>query len=247
VITVLAEKIRSLMPEVDISDVMDNVDDLLDNSIAPKGYVIQDRSIKYGVEETYDLSKIDFEKLAKRFEKSRKQIEAEKLRGMLNQKLNKMVRLNKSRMDYLEKFKEMIEEYNAGVSSVDVFYAELLDFAKDLSAEEQRGISENLSEEELAVFDLLTKPAIRLSKKEEEKVKEVAKELLDTLKAERLLLDWRKRQETRARVQLTIEKTLDHLPGNYSTDLYKQKCTQVYHHVYEAYYGQGRSVYSIAG
>jgi len=243
VITVIAEKIRSLMPEVDISDVMDSVDDLLDDSVAPKEYVI-DKSPEH---ELYDLSQIDFERLAKRFEKSRKRIEAEKLRGMLNQKLNKMVRLNKSRMDYLEKFKEMIEEYNAGVSSVDVFYAELLDFAKELSAEEQRGISENLSEEELAVFDLLTKPAIKLSKKEEEKVKEVAKELLDTLKAERLVLDWRKRQQTRARVQLTIEKTLDHLPGNYSTDLYKQKCTQVYHHVYEAYYGQGRSVYSIAG
>jgi len=81
------------------------------------------------------------------FEKSRKRIEAEKLRGMLNQKLNQMVRLNKSRMDYLEKFKEMIEEYNTGASSIDVFYSKLLDFAKDLNQEEQRGISENHSEE----------------------------------------------------------------------------------------------------
>jgi type I restriction enzyme R subunit len=245
-IAVIAEKIRSLSPEVDISDVMEDVDDLLDDSIAPLGYVIRDGPAGNGVEKIYDLSKIDFEGLAKRFEKSRKRIEAEKLRGMLNQKINRMVRLNKSRIDYLEKFKEMIEEYNAGSSNIDVFYAKLLDFAKNLSEEEQRGISENLSEEELAIFDLLTKPAIKLSKKEEKQVKEVAKELLDTLKAERLVLDWRKRQRTRAAVQLTIEKKLDHLPSIYSTDLYKQKCAQVYHHVYEAYYGLGRSVYSLA-
>ncbi len=242
-ITVIAEKIRSLSPEVDISEVMDAVDDLLDDSVAPTEYVI-DKSL---VHELYDLSKIDFEKLAKGFEKSRKRIEAEKLRGMLNQKLNQMVRLNKSRMDYLEKFKEMIEEYNAGASNIDVFYAKLLDFAKDLNKEEKRGISENLSEEELAIFDLLTKPAIKLSKKEQEKVKQVAKDLLDTLKAERLVLDWRKRQQTRAAVELEIEKILDHLPGIYATKLYNQKCTLVYQHVYEKYYGQGGSVYSQAG
>jgi len=239
-IIVIAEKIRSLSPEVDISDVMDAVDDLLDDSVAPIEYVI-DKSSEH---ELYDLSQIDFEKLAKRFEKSRKRIEAEKLRGMLNQKLNQMVRLNKSRMDYLEKFKEMIKEYNAGASNVDVFYAKLLDFAKDLNQEEQRGISENLSEEELAIFDLLTKPAIKLSKKEEGVVKEVAKELLATLKAERLVLDWRRRQQTRAAVQLAIGVILDQLPKIYTTDLYDQKCTRVYSHIYDAYYGQGRSVYS---
>ena len=242
-IVVIAEKIRSLAPEVDITEVMDAVDDLLDDSVAPIEYVI-DKNLEH---ELYDLSQIDFEKLAKRFEKSRKRIEAEKLRGMLNQKLNQMVHLNKSRMDYLEKFKEMIEEYNAGASNIDVFYAKLLDFAKDLNEEEQRGISENLSEEELAIFDLLTKPAIKLNTKEEEQVKQVAKELLDTLKAERLVLDWRQRQQTRASVQLAIENIFEHLPGIYSTDLYYQKCTQVYQHVYEAYYGQGRSVYSLVG
>lgn len=64
-------------------------------------------------------------------------------------------------------------------------------------------------------------------------VEEVSKELLDTLKAERLVLDWRKRQRTHAAVQLAIEKILDHLPSIYSTDINNLKCTQVYHHVYE--------------
>ena len=43
------------------------------------------------------------------------------------------------------------------------------------------GIAEKLSEEELAVFDLLTKPEISLTKKEQNQVKKVARELLETL------------------------------------------------------------------
>ena len=78
-------------------------------------------------------------------------------------------------------------------------------------------------------------------------VKRVAKDLLTTLKAERLVLDWRKRQQSRAAVRLTIEETLDRLPNRYTQDLYNQKCESVYQHVYDSYFGAGRSIYSIAG
>jgi type I restriction enzyme R subunit len=90
----------------------------------------------------------------------------------------------------------------------------------------------------------LTQPDPQLSRKEQEGVKEVARELLDTLKAERLVLDWRKNQQTRAGVQLEIEKILDKLPENYDAELYKLKCQIVYQHVYDSYYGDGRSIYT---
>jgi type I restriction enzyme, R subunit len=61
-------------------------------------------------------------------------------------------------MDLLEKFQKMIEAYDAGSQNVDQFFEELLKFAQSLSEEEQRGIAEGLTEEELALFDLLTKP-----------------------------------------------------------------------------------------
>ena len=95
---------------------------------------------------------------------------------------------------------------------------------RTLNEEEQRGIAEQLTEEELAVFDLLTQPEVKLSRSERAQVKQVAQELLDTLKAERLVLDWRKNQQTRAAVQVTIQKVLDKLPQVYTTDLYQQKC-----------------------
>ena len=62
------------------------------------------------------------------------------------------------------------------------------------------------------------------------------------------MLDWRKRQKTRAAVRLAIEKVLDDcLPTAYDADWYKQKCDAVYGHVYEKYYGDGRSVYAAVG
>ena len=158
-----------------------------------------------------------------------------------------MIALNKSRMNYYQQFQKLISEYNAGAKNIDAFFAELISLAQDLSKGEQRGIAENLSEEELTLFDLLTRSAPKLSRKEHDSVKEVVHELLDTLKAERLILDWCKGQQSRAAVQLEIEILLDELPDSYDADIYEEKCQQVYQHVYDSYYGDGRSLYALAG
>jgi len=241
-IVVLAEKIRSLSEPADILAIMEKVDVLLDQSIAPKGYVIADNS-----KDAVNLSQINFEALKKKFEQSRKHIEAEKLRGLINLKLGEMLHLNKTRMNYYEQFQKLIEEYNSGATNVDAFFAQLVSFAQDLSQEEQRGIAENLTEEELSIFDILTRPNMKLNRKEKEQVKQVAKELLDTLKAERLVLDWRKKQQARAAVQQAIEQVLDKLPEAYAPKVYKEKCALVYQHVYDSYYGSSKSIYSTAG
>ncbi|MBC8507195.1 MAG: type I restriction endonuclease subunit R [Chloroflexi bacterium] len=242
-IVVIAEKIRNLTPPADISDVMGGVETLLNYSIAPKGYVIKEPASggKY-----LDLSKINFEALKLQFKKGHKRIEAEKLRGQINNKLSVMIALNKSRMNYYQQFQKLISEYNAGAKNIDAFFAELISLAQDLSQEEQRGIAENLSEEELTLLDLLTRPAPKLSRKERDSVKEVVHELLDTLKAERLILDWRKGQQSRAAVQLEIETFLDKLPEAYNAGIYEEKCELIYQHIYDSYYGDGVSIYSIA-
>lgn len=78
--------------------------------------------------------------------------------------------------------------------------------------QDKRAIALQLDEEELAIFDLLTLPDVTLTKKEEQEVKKVAGVLLETLKREKLVLDWRKRQQSRAAVKLTIDEILDQLP-----------------------------------
>jgi len=56
-----------------------------------------------------------------------------------------MLRLNKSRMNYLKNFHEMIDEYNAGSRKVEIFSADWVEFAQELNIEDKRAISENLT------------------------------------------------------------------------------------------------------
>lgn len=140
----------------------------------------------------------------------------------------------------------MIEDYNAWSRNVELFFNDLLTFAQDLEVEDQRAIAENLTEEELAIFDLLTKPEVNLTKEEEKEVKQVARVLLENLKREKLVLDWRKRQQSRAVVQLVIAETLDQLPQSYSAEIYEQKCDRVYQHIYDSYQARGKNIYTVA-
>jgi len=155
-LAVIAEKIRTLLPPADISEVMADVEKLLDESIDAKGYVIHDTSETYGT--LVDLTKIDFDALKAKFAAGRKHTEIEKLRAAIHRKLTAMMQLNRSRLDYLAKFQKLIDEYNAGSKNIERLFDDLLRFVQGLNAEEQRSVSEGLSEEELALFDLLTKP-----------------------------------------------------------------------------------------
>ena len=103
---------------------------------------------------------------------------------------------------------------------------------------------ENLSEEELVVFDILTRPAPDLSDDERAELKKVTREMLARLKS-LLVLDWRSRRQAIARVRSAIEDALSvGLPEKYPTDLYNQKVSAVFEHVYEKYPQAGASVYA---
>ncbi len=246
-VQVIADKIRALTPPADISLVMQQVEGLLDRSVATEGYVISEARPPYSNDHWIDLSQIDFEALAEKFKTGHRRTINEKLKGTVAQKLMAMVRLNRTRMDYLERFQAMIDAYNAGSLNAEEFFQQLVAFAQSLNAEEQRGVGEQLNEEELALFDLLTRPRIEMSDADRDKVKATARELLAALKAGKLVLDWRKRQQARAEVRVTIEKLLDQgLPRVYTPELFEQKTIAVFQHVYDAYYGAGRSVYAAA-
>jgi type I restriction enzyme R subunit len=248
VFAVLAQKIASLSKPADISSVMAEVEELLDESIATEGYIIaapvgQDLASAGLV----NLSDLDFEALTKRFTSStHKRTEVERLTGLLEKKLKQLIKLNHSRIDFLERFQEMIDEYNTGSQNIESFFAELKEFARSLTEEEQRHIAEGLSEEELAIFDILTKPDPKLTKQEEAEVKKVAKALLQTLKWEKLVLDWRLKQQACAEVQETIAEVLDTLPATYTKELFDEKRELAYKHIYSAYSGAGESIYERA-
>ena len=194
-----------------------------------------------------DLSKIDFEALGKRFKASKhKNTELEVLKAAIRAQLEKLIRLNKTRADFVEKFEELIESYNAGSRNIEDLFEELLNLTRNLNDEEQRHVRENMTEEELVILDILTRPAPELSTGERTEVKKIARDLLTRLKL-LLVLNWRQKASARSQIKLAIEDMLDSgLPRAYDKPLYLQKCSTLFEHIYESYPERDTGVYAMA-
>ena len=151
------------------------------------------------------------------------------------------------RLEFYERYKEIIAEYNAGKTLENTVKAfeNLNEFIKDLTIEEQRAVRENLEDQEaLAIFDLL-REGKELEGKDLKQVKKVAKETLDKLKAEKLKIErWRESREVTAQVKTIIYDNLLYLPQDkYTDEEVGNRSTNVYQHIYSNYYGGGKSVY----
>jgi type I site-specific restriction-modification system R (restriction) subunit len=240
--TIAAEIRLKLNPNPpDISAVMGQIGQVLDQSIT--GIAIRDQGPP-----SIDLSKIDFQALADKFkQKKHKKTELEELKALIAAHLARMVQLNPTRADFREKFEALIASYNAGSRSVEEIYKQLLQLSLQLSQEQQRHIRENLSEEELAVFDILLQSAPDLSDSDRAKVKQSARELVEKIK-QLLVLNWQQKSAARAQLKILIENALDEcLPRAYTPELYQQKCEAVFAHVEQAYPERDRSVYAVHG
>ena len=225
----------------DISAVMGQIGQVLDQSIT--GIAIRDQGPP-----SVDLSKIDFQALADKFkQKKNKKTELEELKALIAAHLARMVQLNPTRADFREKFEALIASYNAGSRSVEEIYKGLLHLSQQLSQEQQRHIRENLSEEELALFDILMQSAPDLSDSDRAKVKQSARELVERIK-ELLVLNWQSKFDARAKLKEQIADALDlGLPRAYTPELYQQKCEAVFAHIEQAYPERDQSVYAPAG
>jgi type I restriction enzyme R subunit len=239
-LTTLAEAIRTtLNPNpATISQVMSDITDLLDESIT--GHEIREEGPP-----ALDLSKINFEALAQRFKGSKhKNTDLEVLKAAIRGQLEKMIKLNRTRADFSEKFEALIDSYNAGSRSIEELFEELVNLSNSLNDEQDRHVRENMIEEELVIFDILTRQAPELVPEERAEVKKVARELLARLK-ELLVLNWRQKSTARSQLKLTIEDTLDNgLPRAYTPELYNEKCSAVFEHVYESYPERNAGVYA---
>ena len=236
----IADAIRAkLSPNpVDITEVMGDISKLLDVSITGVDIPATPAPIM-------DLSKIDFAALRKRFKQSKhRNTDLEVLKAAIRAQLEKLIRLNKTRTDFAEKFEELIESYNVGSRNIEELFEELLKLSRGLSDEQQRHVRENMSEEELVIFDILTRPAPELHADERAEVKKVACDLLARLK-QLLVLNWRQKSAARSQLRLAIEDVLDTgLPRAYDKPLYAQKCSAIFEHIYESYPERHQGVYA---
>ncbi|MXY02179.1 MAG: HsdR family type I site-specific deoxyribonuclease [Acidimicrobiales bacterium] len=242
VIRSIASKIESTSEVPDISGVMSSVSDLLDRSVGAKEYIIRSAG---SADPLLDLSALDFDQLAFHFAANKRTV-ARAIEKDLEQRLDDAVRKNPMRLDLAERFRRLIDEYNAGTHNLEEFLRRLKAINDELTEEEQRAVREDLSEAELAIYDLLTKPEPELTEAEARKVKGAARKLLQHVE-DKLVLDWKKLQQTRSAVRVTIKRVLDdELPEVYDLELLETKTGSIFDHISTSYFNDGRSVYDAA-
>ncbi|MGM0945229.1 MAG: type I restriction endonuclease subunit R [Bacteroidota bacterium] len=227
----------------DVIEVMMQLQKVVSGSILVKDQVAEPK------EEVYvDLSRLDFDKLKAAFEKApRKNTLTYDLQQAIEKKLEQMLKENPLRLEFYERYKEIIDEYNNGKSLENTVRAfnKLTDFLASLSEEEQRAVRENLEDQEtLTIFDLL-REGKELGPKEKKEVKKVAQQTLEKLKSEKLKIErWRESRQITAQVKGMIYDNLLWLPQEvYSDEEVSLKTVSVYQHIYTNYFGGGKSVY----
>jgi type I restriction enzyme R subunit len=187
---------------------------------------------------TVDLSQINMEKLRDEFAKKvkRKATVIEDIRQIVEEKLAQMLARNPLRMNYEKKYQEIIAAYNQDKdrATVEDTFAKLMLLEASLDVEQRRAVDEGLSEDQLALFDLVRRAD--LSKADRERIKQASKELLAGVLAVIAPLDrWTEKEQTQAEVETFI---LDHvyqtLPEPpYNSDDKAQVAQLVYRHIWQ--------------
>ena len=223
--------------QADIDSITQKISELLDESVVvdnAETFAVKEHQAEYKIVQKgrqWDLSKINFEKLREEFAEAKyKNIEIAEIKAFIEDKLQKMMMQNFTRVNFAEKLQEIIDRYNAGGSSNENYFEDLVTFAAGLKEEDERHIKEDLTEDELELYDLLKKE--KLTKAEEQRVKLAAKDLIIRLLSAHpkvLVQDWWKVGETRLKVKKVIEDVLDEdLPDSYEEPEFKEKLDQVY-------------------
>lgn len=197
-----------------------------------------------GYKRELNLANLNVDKLRLEFpEKKHKNIEIADLRAFISDKLEKMLQENATRTPFLERFQAIIDKYNSGGSMTEDYFGDLMDFVEALKEEDARHIELGLTQDELELFDLIRRD--KLTKKQEQDVKNAAKHLLKRLKEEKpkvLVQDWFRDSETKERVKNAIEEVLDmDLPQKpYGRKEFAETSSKIFDHVFiQASHGKG--------
>jgi type I restriction enzyme R subunit len=239
-IEAIYQQLNQQTKDADVIDIIKRLQQVVDENVT-----VQENMVNEGEEVYVDLAKLDFEKLRTLFAKTeKKNTVVFDLQRAIDKKLNKMLANNPLRMEFYERYKEIIEEYNKGKDLEDTMrsFKKLFDFVQDLTIEDTRALRENLDEESLAIFDLL-KNGKTLNQTELKEVKKVAVDTLSKLKEEKLKIDrWRESRQITAQVKTMIFDAFQWLPQTAYTDYdVSEKTMTVYQHIYSSY-GRARVV-----
>ncbi|MCK9211801.1 MAG: type I restriction endonuclease subunit R [Ignavibacteriaceae bacterium] len=244
-IEAIYNKLNQQVREADVTDIIVQLQQIVNESVSVNPNKVGETAGVY-----IDLSNLDFDKLRAAFARTdRKNPVMFDLQEAVGKKLEQMIRENPLRIKFYERYKEIIDEYNKGKSLEDTVKAfdNLNTYIRDLTVEESRAMREGLSEETLAIYDLLKEGKI-LEQEEIKQVKKVAVETLEKLKEQKLKNErWRESRQISSQVWQTINNYLLNLPmKTYSDDDVNEKTISVYQHIYSNYPGGNYSAYARA-
>lgn len=220
---------------------VDNIELMIEINEIISSYVEIERIPYVAREETkrLNIGTIDFDFLRREFAKNkRKNLILRDLEELIQKKLGSMLYNNPDRINYYERYKQIISDYNneQDRATIEKTFMGLLALANQMSDEEQRYVREGFSsDEELSLYDMLFRED--LNKNEIKKLKEVATTLLSQIKAKIAECDhWTDKQETKATIDNLIRDILwNGLPECYddlSISIYRKR---IYEYVYTRY------------
>lgn len=210
--------------------------DATSNGDAMEGMAAEELHADYVIHQgkVIDLSKLDVEALRKEIDATPyKALEIDDLRDFIERALKQMINKNTTRVKFSERYRGIIDRYNAGGSENEDYYEKLLQLIEDLKQEQSRSTDLGLEEEELEIYDLLSANR-KLTKAEEQKVILAAKNLYQKLLKEKdkvMVVDWFKDEQPRHQVFALIQTSLnDDLPMSYDKTAFNEKSNLLFDH-----------------
>jgi type I restriction enzyme R subunit len=208
-INALYSLMTETIDEADITHIVSRVQYVVNQSIESLNMVLEQAE---GYGQKIDLSGLDFKKIEEEFLKvgGNKNIAVQSLRDRVAKKLNRLLDQNPMRIDFYERYQEIIESYNNGkeYATVKELFDALILLLGDLSEEEKRAERENLNDDELTVFDMLNSGK-KMNDKERVEVKDTARKLLEQLKNNEFKVElWAEKTQTASAVKKSINDYL---------------------------------------
>ena len=154
----------------------------------------------------FDISKINFEAISKEFSKSDKKASTvQDLRTIIEARLDKMLKLNPTLIDFQERFDTIVIEYNKekDKNTIEATFEALLALTAEMEKSDRSHVALGLTKEQKPIFDLLAKPD--LNKAEIKQIKKTSIQVLEAIKQRILRVqDLFMKQSTRDALRTTI-------------------------------------------
>ena len=234
-IEAIYKELQKKRKHADITDLSVAINDIVNEHLQ----IDADMVAEPDANRRFDISGIDFDLLRREFAKSKeKNLILKDIQELLQERIAQMLAQNPSRINFYEKYQEIIREYNQEQNRVNIeqTFDDLMQLSTKLTEEEKRYVREGFeNDEQLSMYDLLMKDD--LSKEDIRKLKKVAVDLLTKIKGLLETMDHPfDKRETKATIIIAIRDILwRELPESYSDESINYYKDTVYNYVYQRY------------